>query len=376
MSGNIVLDVLYDPSDQGHIPDLDLVFVHGLGGNVINTWTHKPSGVAWPRDLLPIRRPLTRVLAYGYDGDMHETDSVARIRDHARTLVTRLTDERDEVDPTRPIVFVAHCLGGLILAIQALCVANNETEEFGPVATATAGIMLFGTPNFGTTKKQIRTIANAFSGLEQTKGPSGSRPLAGLAEAIIRNSVDLKEISEDFCQLQSLYEITNWYETRKLPGAKKLVVDQLSACALVPNQKWLHVDGDHINMCQFMGVNDGTFKEVCKKIKQAVDAYNKATAPTVNSEKCRGLVQGEQMQIMLPANQDVAGLQTVKFVTTITVLQGTNENSGVKSPFQLLDNKSEGDSGNETPVWKQDSKARVETMQGKLFTLLGGLTRA
>ncbi|GAB1321004.1 hypothetical protein MFIFM68171_11214 [Madurella fahalii] len=130
MPGDTVLDGLYDPSEKGHIPDLDLVLVHGLGGNVINTWVHQPSGVVWPRDLLPTRRPLTRVLAYGYDGDVHENGFVARIRDHARTLVARLVDERDGVDPARPIVFVAHCLGGLIVKrVSDLCLVSSVIGE-------------------------------------------------------------------------------------------------------------------------------------------------------------------------------------------------------------------------------------------------------
>jgi hypothetical protein len=98
-----------------------IVFVHGLGGDTTQTWTWQHQGdsaktpVCWPKDLLPAARPLTRVFSYGYNADVHKNDSVAGIRDHARTILERLTNHRHGVDPKRPIVFVGHCLGGLIV---------------------------------------------------------------------------------------------------------------------------------------------------------------------------------------------------------------------------------------------------------------------
>lgn len=92
-----------------------VVFVHGLAGDLTKTWTH-PSGVQWPRHLLKVERPLTRVMAYGYDGSTYDTGSVAGIRQHARTLLERVVGQRDDDwAESRPVIFVAHCLGGLIV---------------------------------------------------------------------------------------------------------------------------------------------------------------------------------------------------------------------------------------------------------------------
>ncbi len=60
-------------------------------------------------------QPLTRVFSYGYNADVHKNGSLAGIRDHARTILERLTARRRGVDPKRPIIFVGHCLGGLIV---------------------------------------------------------------------------------------------------------------------------------------------------------------------------------------------------------------------------------------------------------------------
>ena len=54
-------------------------------------------------------------MTFGYNGDIYKNQSIAGIRGNARALLTRLRDERDEVDDGRPIVFLAHGLGGLIV---------------------------------------------------------------------------------------------------------------------------------------------------------------------------------------------------------------------------------------------------------------------
>lgn len=92
-----------------------------------------------PRNLLPKAHPNTRVLSYGYPGDIYEIDSVAGIREHAKTLLNLLDMRRDDLDASRPIVFVAHCLGGLI-AKQALCFCNHE-EGYASIASATRSVV-------------------------------------------------------------------------------------------------------------------------------------------------------------------------------------------------------------------------------------------
>ncbi len=94
-----------------------LVLVHGLGGDPIDTWTCKtvsPS-VFWPRDLLSKKQPRTRVLSFGYSASIYENTSIATIRDNARAMLDHLSCLRDEGGEDRPIVFLGHCLGGLIV---------------------------------------------------------------------------------------------------------------------------------------------------------------------------------------------------------------------------------------------------------------------
>lgn len=60
------IKVLHNPASAY----VDIVFVHGLTGNAHRTWFHKESRVLWPRDLLSLDLPNSRIMKFGYDADV------------------------------------------------------------------------------------------------------------------------------------------------------------------------------------------------------------------------------------------------------------------------------------------------------------------
>lgn len=128
--------------------NVDIVFVHGLNGDPHDTWTSQKSKTFWPKQLLPplLQEEKARILVYGYDADVTSFtgDGVSRdkIHNHAENLVavlvanrrvgqpylcfvigfihirspwTRLMVEQMRKMTERPIVFIAHSLGGLVV---------------------------------------------------------------------------------------------------------------------------------------------------------------------------------------------------------------------------------------------------------------------
>ena len=89
------LHIVFDPP-EGTAPTypVDIIFVHGLNGDIRATWTHD-NGVFWPKDLLPASMPGARILSYGYDSKIFFSADTAEYRDFALHLVGSLRDLQD-----------------------------------------------------------------------------------------------------------------------------------------------------------------------------------------------------------------------------------------------------------------------------------------
>ncbi|GAB1317134.1 hypothetical protein MFIFM68171_07344 [Madurella fahalii] len=250
----------------------DLVIVHGLNGDPIGSWTYTHAEdkdaeveVCWPRDLLPKVQPRIRVLSFGYSGDIYENNSVAGIRGNAKALLVHLKLRREDLDASRPVIFLGHCLGGLIVK-QAMCYANNMSQ-FEMIASATRGLLFFGTPHFGADKNQWLSIAEA---LGQVSAKAKGRP-STLVEAMTQNSRGLTDISEDFVQIAPKYTIKTMYETQPLATTGRLVVPMMSTRMFGHKEDEVPIDADHISMCQFSDESDTDFFMVWNFIRKATE---------------------------------------------------------------------------------------------------------
>jgi hypothetical protein len=73
------------------------VFVHGLGGHPVETWSTRD--VYWPRDLLSPGVPNIRIITFGYDANatkVAERVSTNNLHDHAKALVSDLERQRQK----------------------------------------------------------------------------------------------------------------------------------------------------------------------------------------------------------------------------------------------------------------------------------------
>ncbi|KAG8846226.1 hypothetical protein FRB91_001059, partial [Serendipita sp. 411] len=100
----------------GQDPIVDIISIHGLDGHREQSWT-ADDGTMWLRDLLPEDIPNARILSYGYDADTRSFSrtSTQNIFRHAEAFAEDLSRLRRTADSKRPIIFLAHSLGGIIL---------------------------------------------------------------------------------------------------------------------------------------------------------------------------------------------------------------------------------------------------------------------
>ena len=123
-----------------------LVFVHGIFGDTIGTWTH-PSGTTF-FDILrkdPKLESTVDMFAFGYTSEMFKGGSLD-IQEAANKLNEHL--KYHQVSDYPAVVFVAHSMGGLVVMRHLL--AHREQLAKVPI------MVLFGTPQEGA---QIASIA-------------------------------------------------------------------------------------------------------------------------------------------------------------------------------------------------------------------------
>lgn len=78
------------------------MFVHGLNGHQVDTWTHKDSKSPWPLELLSRDISGARIMAYGYDARVADWDeflgkvSINKIDEHAQNFLEALSTDRLE----------------------------------------------------------------------------------------------------------------------------------------------------------------------------------------------------------------------------------------------------------------------------------------
>ncbi|KAH6950296.1 hypothetical protein BKA56DRAFT_682634 [Ilyonectria sp. MPI-CAGE-AT-0026] len=140
--------VLHDCTDT----TVDICFIHGLTGNREGTWTAPGQSTPWPKALLPPELNKSRILTYGYNAYIMRKSGAAsnRLIHHATNLLANLTTSRARHNASsRPLIFVAHSLGGLVCKEAILLSRNHPETHLRSIFGCTKGIIFMGTPHKG-----------------------------------------------------------------------------------------------------------------------------------------------------------------------------------------------------------------------------------
>lgn len=109
-----------EPQDDNDPDAIDVVALHGLNGHWEKTWqsdksTSKGGGAMWLRDFLPQQIPHARIMSFGYDSVLLFSKSTSDVGTFAEQLLESLVSRRMNVPETRPIIFICHSLGGIVV---------------------------------------------------------------------------------------------------------------------------------------------------------------------------------------------------------------------------------------------------------------------
>lgn len=238
----------------------DIVFVHGLGGHPVATWTHPDNDAFWPRWLAE-RYPAVNVYTAGYESSIFTSllkGDGATLNDRASTLLDLLSTRETA---GRPVLFITHSLGGLLVKQVLRHSDAVMPPRYRAVGKDVVGVLFIATPHLGSDLAKI---------------------LCGVMAAVTSNSVKQLTHGHD-----TLIDLANWfgawagqrqlcvgsyYEVLKTKGA--LIVDKASANPHVFGCSPVAIDADHIGITKLADTSAQLFKSICVTIDELLVQFS------------------------------------------------------------------------------------------------------
>ena len=208
----------------------------------MKTWTHA-NDTFWPGKLLPEHIPTARIMLFAYNSNVAWDVSEAGIRQHANDLLDLVNERRQvlisnspaplpsskfdqEVPCIRPIIFICHSLGGLV--VKQVCNGSSASASYRPILKVTSkalltahlnrrfesirrityGIVFFATPHRGgngaTIGQVAANVARIVTGSDRND----------LVKSLQKNSPFLAHLTADFKHISDDYSYLSIVESR------------------------------------------------------------------------------------------------------------------------------------------------------------------
>ncbi|POR32464.1 NACHT and WD domain-containing protein [Tolypocladium paradoxum] len=246
------LQIVYSQAED---PAGDIVFVHGLGGSARKTWSwNRDNASFWPRWLAEDDLLSTfRVSTFGYNAKFKSSASNLDIIDFAKDLLFQLmTVLNAHGDHGRPIIFVAHSMGGLV--VKKAYTLGKYDKKYSDVISNVRGIIFLATPHRGSQYAKI--LNNILSAI----GTSRKAYVAGLG----LQSAALQDINESFRKHGDDLLLFSFYETLKtsLSLTRVMIVEKDSAILGYPTEESLDMNADHRSICKYRDSLDPNYNKV------------------------------------------------------------------------------------------------------------------
>lgn len=219
----------------------DVVFVHGLGGDAKQTW--HPDGVPskyWPK-WIHEKFPEVGVWSLEYEAAKTRwTGDALALPDRATDVLGRLS--LAGLGNGRPIIFVVHSLGGLVVKEVLKRGNSDNVEDWTNLVSSVRGIMFIATPHSGSDLSKYMSYISSFArSTAAIEDLEPHHPRLRESNSWFRNNIANLNI-----QVRVLFETK---PTKKF-GFSSIVVDATSAdpglAGVVPTP----IECDHIEICK------------------------------------------------------------------------------------------------------------------------------
>ncbi|CCA71170.1 hypothetical protein PIIN_05106 [Serendipita indica DSM 11827] len=308
-------------------PVVDIIAIHGLQGHREKTWT-TDDGVCWLRGLLPSDLPNVRILSYGYDADTdsHECVSTQTIGRQAEGLANALVRIREGAS-RRPMIFIAHNIGGIILK-RALVISHNQNPgskgHLRDILVSTHGVLFFGTPHFGAENTTFLEGINLVLSLYMETTDAVLKDLRS-------HSTELENIQKDWVAASENISSIFFCEDYVMSNQGEVNVPHHSASiAGDRNATMVILHADHRNLVRFPSRENDNYKAVHYHLKEYVNTAPEAILDKwVQEDDLRNVVLGEPTpKRAIQLSELMVHLPSVTFVPSSvhnTCLKGTRK---------------------------------------------------
>ncbi|KAI2633998.1 hypothetical protein GGS21DRAFT_519511 [Xylaria nigripes] len=289
---------------------VDVVAVPCLGASPIDTWARNPLGDGYfapsaidpeiystVRELpgrsiltptithvLPKARHLwirqgirkeasqTRVMLYRH----RKLKEGMTIEDAADDLIEQLAKMRSGLDKARPIFFICHSIGGLV--VKAALVKAKRHEELKPLVFDCHSITFFATPHRGSSYLSMPNLRESIQNLLFLDRPL---PLS-ITDELRLESNQLLQLHDKFMDLTSEIRIWTFYETvdSQLSGLGSSRLNEVHFSAPITSiksgligsrgEKALSLESDHVHCASFGLQNRQTMHSYLRDLGEAI----------------------------------------------------------------------------------------------------------
>lgn len=239
---------------------VDICFVHGLTGDRESTWTALGQSMPWPQGLLPSEIKSARILTFGYDAYVLRSSvaSSNRLIDHASNLLTSLTTNRTKSRASsRPLIFIAHSLGGLICKVAVLHSRNNAEAHLRDVFHSTKGIIFMGTPHKGSWMANWAKIPASAINIVKSTNKSLFAVLETSSEYLEAIEVGFLDMLREQREGGRSLEVTCFFEELPLLGFGQVVAKK---SATLQGYNSISIHANHSDMVKFCSAEENGFQ--------------------------------------------------------------------------------------------------------------------
>lgn len=233
-----------DSLDAVHV-----VFIHGLGGDVRETWMSNPLDhtTLWPKWIGEDAQCNVWLLRYGA-ALSGWTTSAMHLSDLGASFMSALLYEK--ALSGRRLILVGHSLGGLVIKAGLVHASTLQDQNFLPVLQCVSAIVFVGTPHQGST---LATVAAAVSGVLRTN-PQVHNMKEDDAWLKILNGQFQKLQSDLRFQVKVFFETQGVFLGRKVWrfafGPRVMIVDRNSSDPQIAGVTPIPLDDDHIQIAK------------------------------------------------------------------------------------------------------------------------------